>query len=68
MNYRRMSVSRLVVLAIVLVLSAAGAAFADVRLPAVIGDNMVLQQQTAVPIWGWAEPDEKVTIRKLAIL
>ncbi|MBN2455824.1 MAG: hypothetical protein JXB29_04685 [Sedimentisphaerales bacterium] len=37
-------------------------AFADVRLPAVIGDNMVLQQQMEVPIWGWAEPGEEITL------
>jgi sialate O-acetylesterase len=36
---------------------------ADVRLPAVIGDNMVLQQDMEVPIWGWAEAGEKVEIQ-----
>ena len=35
---------------------------ADLRLPAVISDNMVLQEQRAVPIWGWAEPGESVTV------
>jgi sialate O-acetylesterase len=35
-------------------------AFADVKLPAVISDNMVLQQGRAVPIWGWAEPNEQI--------
>ena len=35
---------------------------AVVRLPAVIGSNMVLQQGVPVPIWGWAEPGEKVTV------
>ena len=35
---------------------------ADVRLPAVIGDNMVLQQKTDALIWGWAAPDEKVYV------
>ena len=28
---------------------------AKVRLPHIIGDNMVLQQQTEVRLWGWAE-------------
>ena len=40
-------------------------AWADVRLPAVIGDNMVVQQGMAVPIWGWADPDEAVTVNFL---
>lgn len=44
-----------------LLLSALPAA-ADVKLPALIGDNMVLQQGRQVPIWGTAEPDEQVTI------
>jgi sialate O-acetylesterase len=43
-------------------LSASGV-HADVTLPAVIGDNMVLQQGAELPIWGWAEPGERVEIR-----
>lgn len=49
-----------VVLVIVLVL--AGVLSADVRLPSVISDNMVLQQGKAVPIWGWADTNEAVTV------
>ena len=37
-------------------------AFADVKLPALISDNMVLQASEPVPIWGWAAPDEKIAI------
>jgi sialate O-acetylesterase len=36
---------------------------AEVRLPAIFSDQMILQQQRLVPIWGWSEPDEKVSIR-----
>jgi len=36
--------------------------FADVRLPAVFSDNMVLQQQSAVTIWGWCSPAEKIYV------
>ncbi|MBN2412482.1 sialate O-acetylesterase [candidate division KSB1 bacterium] len=36
---------------------------ADVRLPAVIGSNMVIQQNTDVPIWGWANAGEKITVK-----
>jgi sialate O-acetylesterase len=36
---------------------------ADIRVPAVIGDHMVIQQEKPVPVWGWAEPGEKVTVR-----
>lgn len=37
-------------------------ALADVRLPDVIGSGMVLQQKQAVPIWGWAEAGETITV------
>jgi len=33
-----------------------------VTLPNVIGNNMVLQSDLPVPIWGWAEPGEQVTV------
>jgi sialate O-acetylesterase len=35
---------------------------ADVRLPAIIGNNMVLQAEKPLPIWGWAQPGEDVTV------
>lgn len=35
---------------------------ADVTLPTVFGDHMVLQRDAAVPVWGWAEPGESVTV------
>lgn len=34
---------------------------ADVKLPAILGSHMVLQQGMPVPIWGWADPGEKIT-------
>jgi len=37
-------------------------ASADVRLPAIISDHMVLQQDVIVPIWGWADPGEEVSV------
>ncbi len=38
------------------------AAHADVRLPAIFGDRMVLQRETEAVIWGWARPGETVTV------
>jgi len=35
---------------------------ADVRLPAIFGSHMVLQQDTKIPVWGWADPGEAVTV------
>lgn len=36
--------------------------FANIKLPAIISDNMVLQQNTSVQLWGWADAGEKVTV------
>jgi len=41
---------------------AASPAWAEVRLPAVFADNMVLQREIKVPVWGTADPGEQVTI------
>ncbi|MBH8558942.1 sialate O-acetylesterase [Hymenobacter negativus] len=35
---------------------------ADVTLPALLTDNLVLQQKTTVALWGWATPGEAVTV------
>jgi sialate O-acetylesterase len=37
-------------------------AFANVTLPAIFGDNMVLQRNIKVPVYGWADAGEQVTI------
>jgi len=37
--------------------------FANVKLPAILGNNMVLQQGTNVNLWGWADPCEKIVIQ-----
>jgi sialate O-acetylesterase len=38
------------------------AVHAQLKLPAIIGDHMVLQQKQANPIWGWDEPGTKVVV------
>jgi sialate O-acetylesterase len=38
------------------------AARAEVRLPKVFSSHMVLQQDKPLVVWGWAEPNEKVTV------
>ena len=53
---------RTFVLAAIISIAVGGIASADVKLPAVIGDNMVLQQGAELPFWGWAEPGEGVTV------
>ncbi|HNQ34993.1 MAG TPA: sialate O-acetylesterase [bacterium] len=45
-----------------LLILAAVPARAEVRLPSVFGDHMVIQRDLAAPIWGWADPGETVTV------
>jgi len=46
----------------VFVLLVSLSASADVRLPSLFGDHMILQQKMTNTIWGWASPGEKVTV------
>jgi sialate O-acetylesterase len=39
-----------------------GSVRAEVKLPAIFSDHMVLQREMKVPIWGWADPGENVTV------
>ena len=36
--------------------------FAQIRLPKLISDNMVLQRDKPVKVWGWASPKEKISL------
>jgi sialate O-acetylesterase len=49
-------------LAVFVAASLAPAAFAEVRLPSWISDNMVLQQGKPAPVWGKADPGENVAV------
>lgn len=37
-------------------------AWADLRLPALFSDHMVLQRDRAAAVWGWADPGDTVTL------
>jgi sialate O-acetylesterase len=50
-------------LVILIVLGIKMSATAQVKLPALVGDNMVLQQNAKVNLWGWASPNEKINIQ-----
>lgn len=50
-------------LSLVFVLALATAAHAEVKLASLFTSNMVFQQKTNAPIWGWAKAGEQVTIR-----
>jgi sialate O-acetylesterase len=47
---------------IILLLVAGSTAGAAIKLPPLVGDNMILQQQTKNSIWGWTEPGQTVSV------
>ncbi|MGQ9651800.1 MAG: sialate O-acetylesterase [Phycisphaerae bacterium] len=53
---------RAVAVLFVFVIASSSPARADVRLPSVIGDHMVVQRDIPVPIWGWADQGEEVAV------
>jgi sialate O-acetylesterase len=38
-------------------------ASANVHLPKIFSDNMVLQRNQSIPVWGWADAKEKITVQ-----
>jgi len=46
-----------------LILFIAYQAYAEVRLPKILSDNMVLQREKPITIWGWANEGEKITVQ-----
>jgi sialate O-acetylesterase len=49
--------------ALILSVGQAVRADSDVTLPRIFSDNMVLQQGTTVPIWGWGQDGTSVTVK-----
>jgi sialate O-acetylesterase len=39
------------------------AATAQIKLPAIFSDNMVLQRNAKIPIWGMAKPGQQITVK-----
>src|SRR2546426_6414101 len=52
-------IAAIVISSLVLV---AAPASAEIKLPAFFSDGMVLQQGTRVPVWGFADPGEEVSV------
>jgi len=44
------------------IVSVSGTAQAELRLANIFNDHMVLQQETPLTVWGWAEPGTDVTV------
>ncbi|MEP6950376.1 MAG: sialate O-acetylesterase [Ginsengibacter sp.] len=48
---------------VVVALSHSLFSYANVRLPKIFGNNMVLQRSKPIPVWGWADVGEKITVQ-----
>jgi sialate O-acetylesterase len=46
-------------------LSLVATAHADVKLPAILNEGMVLQRNAPIKFWGWADEGEQVTVEFL---
>ena len=45
------------------ILLAARYSYSNISLPKIFGDNMVLQRNKLIPVWGWADANEKITVQ-----
>ncbi len=52
----RLTISGLVFLLLTNVLNA------QIKMPSLLSDNMVLQRNTEVKLWGWASPGEEIKV------
>ena len=58
----RMSSRLVTVISAIALIAVTAPAMADVKLPGILSNHMVLQLGKEVPFWGWAEPGEEVTV------
>lgn len=49
------------VMCFLMILTLAG--FAEITLPKLVGDGMVLQRDVPIKLWGWAKPGEKISLK-----
>ena len=42
---------------------AASSVSAELKMPGIFSDNMVLQRDIPVPVWGWTDPGQEVTVK-----
>lgn len=63
MKIRSYTAITILVLAALLMSCAQHQQSAKLDLPSLVGDNMVLQQNTEVNIWGWTNPKQKVKVK-----
>ncbi len=48
--------------AMAMVFAGGASAWAELKLPAIFSDHMVLQREKPIPVWGWDNPGTEVTV------
>jgi len=51
------------ILAVIVGVSFCSTTLADIRLPGVFADHMVVQRDQSIPVWGWGDSGEEVTVQ-----
>ena len=62
MLHNRTASSIVAIGAVIFALAAGAPLMASVKLASIFSDNMVLQREMPIPVWGWADPGEKVKV------
>ena len=57
-----MTTPRVTLLALAILAVATMVSAAELRLPVLFSDHMVLQRDKAVAVWGWADADEEISV------
>ncbi len=57
-----MRIIKVVAAGIIFTMISATELFSQIRLPRIISDGMVIQREAAISIWGWAAPNEKISV------
>src|SRR3954468_14856463 len=47
---------------VILIFAIVSSVHAELKLPAIFGDHMVLQQKQANPVWGWDTPGTQIRV------
>lgn len=58
-----MKIKIFILCALCALFSISASAAETLRVARIFSDHMVLQQQSAAPIWGWAEPNAKIVVK-----
>src|SRR5215210_8237785 len=63
LNYFIINLRMKNILLLIVFIFCSSVSIANITLPRIFGNNMVLQRNKPITIWGWADAGEKVTVQ-----